>query len=150
MVLTTPTWPCTCTHQATHWLQQVGFCETFWHTLRPVQACTDSQLHLAGQECAACLSSCVPITRKGTLASALPLPRQTTELSCPADAGDAAEALAALQGSSRGMAPPQAPGAPSLPAQIMPGLRVPGMGRGSSLYRGVSKVNLLLSSRRCL
>ena len=72
-----------------------------------------------------------------------PLPRQTMRLHLlSVDAGDAAEALAALQGSTRGMAPPQAPGAPSLPAQIMPGLRVPGMGRGSSLYRGVSKVSL--------
>ena len=83
-------------------------------------------------------------------ASDLPFPRQTTKLSCCADAGDAAEALAALQGSSRGMAPSQAPGAPPMTAQILPGLRVPGMGRGSSLYRGVSKVSLSSWSCICL
>ena len=58
-----------------------------------------------------------------------------------ADAGDAAEALAALQGSSRGPVAPQAPGAPSATTHIVPGIRVPGMGRGSSLYRGVSKAS---------
>ena len=34
-------------------------------------------------------------------------------------------------------------------AQILPGLRVPGMGRGSSLYRGVSKVSLSSCSCTC-
>ncbi|CAK0757170.1 hypothetical protein CVIRNUC_002518 [Coccomyxa viridis] len=57
-----------------------------------------------------------------------------------ADAGDAAEALAALQGSSRGLqATPHTPVPASTPTHALPGVRVPGMGRGSSLYRGVSK-----------
>ncbi|CAL8469832.1 g9374 [Coccomyxa elongata] len=72
-----------------------------------------------------------------------------------ADAGDAAEALAALQGSAANAIPPapmlehsgaatsavhaQAPGAPPQPNPPTPGQRIPGMGRGTSLYRGVSK-----------
>lgn len=73
-----------------------------------------------------------------------------------ADAGDAAEALAALQGSAANATPPapllehpgaatsavhpQAPGAPPQTNPPGPGQRIPGMGRGTSLYRGVSKV----------
>ncbi len=73
-----------------------------------------------------------------------------------ADAGDAAEALAALQGSAANAGTPahllghpgavtpavhaQAPGAPPQPNPPAPGQRIPGMGRGTSLYRGVSKV----------
>ncbi len=85
-----------------------------------------------------------------------------------ADAGDAAEALAALQGSAANSVPPapllehpgaatsvvhaQAPGAPPQPNPPAPGQRIPGMGRGTSLYRGVSKVGQAsdLSALLCL
>lgn len=54
-----------------------------------------------------------------------------------ADAGVAAEALAALQGGRSDGAPPAVGASPNAP-----GVRLPGMGRGSSLYRGVSRVRL--------
>ncbi|KAK9915695.1 hypothetical protein WJX75_002779 [Coccomyxa subellipsoidea] len=82
--------------------------------------------------------------------------QQPTEVAHPnpaAGAADAAaEALAALQGAASAAphqleqvgvpmpaAPGQAPGAPAVPSPIAPGTRIPGMGRGTSLYRGVSK-----------
>ena len=117
--------------------------QEFLPGVTPVQAYSHSELYLAGNKDALGappLKSSI-LAKEVMEASDLP-PDSPQRLSCSADAGDAAEALAALQGSSRGLAPPQAPGAPSPPAHIMPGLRVPGMGRGSSLYRGVSKVSL--------
>ncbi|BDA43845.1 probable AP2-like ethylene-responsive transcription factor PLT2 [Coccomyxa sp. Obi] len=79
----------------------------------------------------------------------------TRVLAGAADAGDAAEALAALQGSAANAMPPapllenpgaatsavhaQAPGAPPQTNPPASGQRIPGMGRGTSLYRGVSK-----------